>query len=85
MILIDLVDYYPSITEDLFNKAITFAENISSISTLEKNLLLNARKSVLYHDDAVWTKTSGLFDVTMGSYDGAQITDLVGLMLLSLK
>ena len=83
LILIDLVDYYPSITEDLFNKAITFAENITSISTLEKDLLLNARKSVLYHDDAVWTKTSGLFDVTMGSYDGAQITDLVGLMLLS--
>ena len=83
LILIDLVDYYPSISEDLFNQSIAFAETITPISDLDKKLLLNARKSILYHDDATWTKTGGLFDVTMGSYDGAQITDLVGLMLLS--
>ena len=27
-------------------------------------------------------KKTGLFDVTMGSYDGAQVTDLVGLFIL---
>ena len=29
------------------------------------------------------TKKNGTFDVTMGAYDGAQISDLVGLLVLS--
>ena len=83
LIQIDLVDYYPSVTETLFKTTIDFAEKITPISDLEKQLLFNARQSVLYHDNAVWTKNSGPFDVTMGSFDGAQITDLVGLMILA--
>ena len=83
LIQIDIVDYYPSVNEKLFKTTIEFAEKITPISNLEKELLYNARQSVLYHDNAVWTKTTGLFDVTMGSFDGAQITDLVGLMILA--
>ena len=29
-------------------------------------------------------KTSGLFDVTMGAYDGAEICELIGIYMLSL-
>ena len=82
-IQIDLVDYYPSVTEKLFDTTIKFAEEITPITDIEKELLLNARQSILYHDGNAWTKISGQFDVTMGSYDGAQFTDLVGLMILS--
>ena len=82
LIQIDLVDYYPSVTETLLKKAIEFAETVTNITPLEKDLINHARLSVLYHDDEVWMKSTGLFDVTMGSYDGAQVTDLVGLMLL---
>ena len=42
-----------------------------------KIFFLNARKSVLYHKNDVWEKQTGLFDITMGAFDGAQITDLV--------
>ena len=82
-IQIDLVDYYPSVNEKLFQTTLNFAETITPITDLEKELLRNARQSLLYHDGDTWAKVSGLFDVTMGSYDGAQFTDLVGLMILS--
>ena len=82
LIQIDIVDYYPSIDEQLFQKAINFAEKTTQLSELEKELLHNARLSLLYNNGTPWTKNSGLFDVTMGSYDGAQITDLVGLLIL---
>ena len=82
MISCDIVDFYPSISQELFEKTIVFAEKYVVITETEKNILMNARKSVLHSDDAVWTKKSGLFDVTMGSFDGAQISDLVGLYIL---
>ena len=44
---------------------------------------MHCRKSVLFGDDSTWTKKNGsLFDVTMGSYDGAKTCELVGLYLL---
>ena len=35
-------------------------------------------------ENEIWIKQTGTFDVTMGAYDGAQISDLVGLFILSL-
>ena len=44
---------------------------------------MHCRKSVLFGDQSTWTKENGnLFDVMMGSYDGAEICELVGLYLL---
>ena len=79
---LDIVDFYPSISEKLFNETIEFAQQHTFISDLDKTILMHARKSLLHHQNNVWTKKSGLFDITMGSYDGAQITDLVGLLIL---
>ena len=46
--------------------------------------ILHSRKSLLFSADGVWIKHSGsLFDVTMGSYDGAEICELVEMFLLS--
>ena len=81
-IQLDIVDYYPSVTEKLFDEAIRFAESFIPISNDDKHILKHARKSVLYYNNEVWEKQTGLFDVTMGAYDGAQITDLVGLLML---
>merc|ERR1711928_191966 len=40
-------------------------------------------ESVLFNDNSPWVKKEGEeFDVTMGSFDGAETTDLVGLFLL---
>ena len=45
---------------------------------------MHARKSLLYKDGEPWIKkNTGLFDVTMGAYDGAEVCELVGMFILS--
>ena len=47
--------------------------------------LRHSRKSLLFNDNSTWVKKQGGdFDVTMGSFDGAEVCELVGLHLLSL-
>ena len=47
-------------------------------------LVILTVKSFLFHNNIPWVKISNKnFDVTMGSYDGAEICDLVGLFMLS--
>ena len=47
------------------------------------NLIMHCKKSVLFGDDSMWTKKNGsIFDVTMGSYNGAEICELIGLYVL---
>ena len=43
-------------------------------------------KSLLFCNDKTWVKKNdlSLFDVTMGSYDGAEVCELVGLFLLNI-
>ena len=84
-IQLDIVNYYPSVTGELFDKAIKFAaENIDhEITQTDIDIIKNARKSILEFDGCRWTKKNEDFDITMGAYDGAQITDLVGLYILN--
>ena len=80
----DIVDFYPTISEDILRAAITFAKSYVDIEDSDIYTILHSRKSLLFSADGVWIKHSGsLFDVTMGSYDGAEICELVGLFLLS--
>ena len=45
---------------------------------------MHCRKSLLFDNDTAWVKkTNNMFDVPMGSFDGAEICELVGLFLLS--
>ena len=45
---------------------------------------MQARKTLLFHEGVPWVKRSGNenFDVPMGSYDGAEVGELVGAFLL---
>ena len=44
---------------------------------------MHARKSLLFNKDEIWVKKDNPeFNVTMGSYDGAEVCELVGLFLL---
>ena len=79
---LDIVDFYPSITSELANSAIEFASNYVPINNETKHILNNARQSILFHNDTVWKKSTGLFDVTMGSFDGCELCELVGLYIL---
>ena len=47
---------------------------------------MHSRKSLLFDKGKPWRKKDSncLFDVTMGSFDGAEICELVGLYILSI-
>ena len=83
-ICFDIVDFYLSISEDLLNRALDFAGKYTEISSMDKEIILNARKSMLFGQEKEWIKKgTGLFDVTMGCFDGAEICELVGAFALS--
>ena len=83
-ILFDVEQFYPSITEDLLKKSLDWASNFVNFSTEEKEVIFAARKSVIYVNGVPWSKKGDtVFDVGMGSFDGAEICELVGLFLLS--
>ena len=83
-LLFDIVDFYPSITKDLLNKAISWASNQITITDQQIKIIKHARKSLLFNEGKPWVKkeTNGTFDVTVGSYDGAEVCELVGLFML---
>lgn len=83
-ICFDIEKFYPSISQDLLNKALDFASTYDNITTDERNIIIHAKKSTLIHKRQPWQKKGNTtFDVTMGSYDGAETCDLVGSFLLS--
>ena len=80
----DIVEFYPSITEGLLNKAIKFAKLYHPVTDSDIEIIRHARRSVLFSNQDTWVKAKGAnFDVTMGAYDGAEVCELVGLFLLS--
>ena len=81
-LVLDICDFYPSISKTLFENAIEFARKTVSIDDNERQILTNARKSLLFTNNCAWQKKTGLFDVTMGSYDGCEVCELVGLYIL---
>ena len=58
--------------------------NYCQITEKDINIILYARKSLLFSNGTTWTKKdNSMFDVTMGSFDGADIWELVGLYILN--
>ena len=84
LIQYDIEAYYPSILEPLLDRAMTFACEHHEITEEQKNMIKACRKSILFGPKGEpWTKNSTNFDVTMGSLDGAEISELIGLFMLS--
>ena len=81
----DINSFYPSIRESLVSKAISFAKNYTTISDKDIDIIMHCRKSLLFDNETAWTKKnhSSMFDVTMGSFDGAEVCELIGLFLLN--
>jgi len=82
----DIVDFYPSITEELLKKVLAFAKKYTRISKQDYEIIMHSRKSLLFNNGSPWAKKdcSSLFDVTMSSYNGAEICELVGLYILNI-
>ena len=85
-VVFDIEEFYPSISEKLLNDAMEFAERYTRISPKDKEVIFHCRKSLLFHNNEPWMKKNGNkdFDVAMGSNDGAEVCELVGIYLLSL-
>lgn len=83
-ICFDICDFYPSITEELLINALEFASKYAVISDEDKHTILHSKRAMLFNKGEPWAKRGDSnFDVTMGSFDGAETCELVGLYILS--
>ena len=82
----DIEEFYPSISKRLVCKALDYAKQYKSITAKEVQLIMHARKSLLFTNESTWVKRGDdpSFDVTMGSFDGAEVCELVGLYILNI-
>ena len=75
----DIVEFYPSISKELLPKAIEYAQSVTTIEEKVIKTICHARKSLLFDKNNLWVKIDNSeFDVTMGSYDGSELCELVG-------
>ena len=81
----DVESFYPSISIELFTEAINYAKTITNIEDDQLAIIMQSRKTLLFHKDEPWVKKTGDedFDVTMGCNDGAEICESVGIYMLS--
>ena len=81
----NIKEFYPSITEEILEEAISFAKSLMDFDDHKIKTIKHRRKSLLFHNNVAWKKKTiaNCFDVTMGSYDGAEVCELVGMFILS--
>ena len=79
----DIIDFYPSITDSLLKDALQFARQYVPITSNDEDIIFHSRKSLLFGNGRTWIKQQkgSPFDVTMGSYDGAEVCELVGAFM----
>ena len=81
----DVEAMYPSISEELLSKSLEWAGTLVEIKEEELEVINATKKALLYSDGQPWTKKGEEdFDIPMGSFDGAEVCELVGLYLLHL-
>ena len=79
----DIVDFYPSILNDLLTNTIRFSGKFTSIDKKVIDTIMHSGKSLLFSNNEIGVKKDNPdFDVTMGSFDRAEVCELVGLYLL---
>lgn len=80
-----MYDFYPTITEKLLRKALVFSNNYRPISEHERDIIIHAKRSLLFSENVPWEKkiSNDRFDVTMRLFDGAETCELVGCYILS--
>ena len=80
----DIADFHPSITEHLLERSIKYAKSFATIEHKSLKAISLARKSLLFNKHEIWVKKgNSLFNVTMGSFDGAEICKIIELYLLN--
>ena len=81
----DIESFYPSISEDLFNEALSFAKTKVNITDQEISIITQSRNTLLFNKNQPWVKRSGNeeFDVPMGCFDGAELCETIGIYILT--
>ena len=71
--------FYPLISENLFIKAIQFAKQMNEISVEDINLIMQARKTLLFSEAISWVEKERNkdFHVSMSCFDGSEVCKLV--------
>lgn len=69
----------------LLNKALDFVRGLVNITDHDIRIILVARKNIIKYNNSVWLRAwaADHLDVIMGLSDSTQLTDLVGMYLLS--
>ena len=68
----------------MLRETLDWAKNYVDISENDIKIIIHSRKIFIFHEGDVWIKnTTQNVDVTQGSYDGAEVAELVGLYLLN--
>ena len=81
----NIVDFNSSVSKVLLINAINFAGTITNIDKKVIDTIMHSRKSLLFNNNEIWIKKDNPnFDVTMGSFDGAELCEIVGLYLLNI-
>ena len=69
--MFDMKDFYP-----------TFTKTIINLNDHDKKIIYHSHKSLLFNQEQTWMrKGSDLFDVRMGAYDSAEVSELIGVLL----
>ena len=78
------MEFYSSLTEVILDNALSFAKHYVEILDKDLQIIKHCRKSLLYHENEARKKknSDNCFDVAMGSYDGAEVCELVGTLIL---
>ena len=82
----DIIDFYPSISDELLNKSIEWARKHTSIDDQEYETIMHSRRTLLHDNKGnMWTKKEikKQFDVSMGAFDGAEVCELIDLCIIS--
>ena len=81
----DIKEFYPSITEEILEEAISFGKSLIDIDDHKIRTIKHCRKPLLFYNNVAWKNetTTSCFDLTIGSYDVAEVCKLVGIIVLS--
>ena len=80
----DIEAFYPNISKALLMKAINYAKSVTEVTNEEVEIIIHSRRTVLASEDGdVWMKKkSSEFYVGVGAFDGAEVAEMVGLLML---
>ena len=81
----DNKDFYSSITDNILHQTLKFTKQHTNINKNDLHIINHCCKLLLFSDNKSWKKktTDSCFEATMGSFDGAEICELVGLYIRS--